>query len=88
MLEIGPGVYTAPRMARGVRDRVWAVLEEWFTEVGSGSIVMTWNDPALPGGQRVMVLGAPPCDLIRYDGIYLAQKRVPPENSSGGDQGL
>ena len=30
MLEIGPGVYTAPRMNAGVRERVWAVMQEWY----------------------------------------------------------
>src|SRR5271166_2557028 len=30
MLEIAPGVYTAPRMTKAVRERVWAALGEWF----------------------------------------------------------
>lgn len=85
MLEIGPGVYTAPRMTPAVRDRVWAVLEAWFAETRGGSIIMTWRDPSLPGGQRVLVLGSPPCDLVRYDGVFLAQKRSPPEDESGND---
>lgn len=25
MLEIAPGVYVAPRLSKGVRERVWAV---------------------------------------------------------------
>jgi CRISPR-associated protein Cas2 len=42
MLEMAPGVYTAPKMNRAVRKRVWGVLEEWFNELGGGGIVMTW----------------------------------------------
>jgi CRISPR-associated protein Cas2 len=75
MLEIGPGVYTGPRMTRGVRDRVWSVLEEWFFEIGGGSIIMTWHDPSLPGGQDIRILGGPPCELVEHDGVFLARKR-------------
>jgi CRISPR-associated protein Cas2 len=76
MLEIGPGVYTAPRMTHAVRERVWAVMEEWFGELGGGSIVMTWSDPSLPGGQRIAALGSPHCELGRQDGVYLVRKRA------------
>ncbi|HPP12752.1 MAG TPA: type I-E CRISPR-associated endoribonuclease Cas2e, partial [bacterium] len=30
MLEIAPGVYTAPGMNPAARDQVWRVLEGWF----------------------------------------------------------
>ncbi|WP_460034964.1 type I-E CRISPR-associated endoribonuclease Cas2e [Methylothermus subterraneus] len=30
MLELAPGVYSAPRLSPAVRARIWAVLEEWF----------------------------------------------------------
>ena len=36
MLEIAPGVYTAPRMTSGIRERVWAVLATWYAELGGG----------------------------------------------------
>ena len=29
MCEIAPGGYTAPRLTKAVRERVWAVLESW-----------------------------------------------------------
>jgi CRISPR-associated protein Cas2 len=51
MLELAPGVYTAPRMTRGIRERVWRVVESWHGELGQGSIVMTWAEPGLPGGR-------------------------------------
>jgi CRISPR-associated protein Cas2 len=76
MLEIGPGVYTGPRMTRAVRDRVWMVLEKWFGETGGGSIVLTWNEPAMPGGQDIRTLGLPPIDLVLQNGVILARRRL------------
>jgi len=76
MLEIGPGVYTAPSMTRAVRDRVWAVLESWFDHAGGGSVIMTWQDSTLTGGQSVKALGSPPYDIVDLFGVYIARKRV------------
>lgn len=75
MLEIAPGVYTAPRMTRGVRERVWTVLEEWHTALKKGSVVMTWRDKKAPGGQQVQVLGLPIKDLWEtYDHILVRRQ--------------
>jgi CRISPR-associated protein Cas2 len=75
MLEIGPGVYTSPRMTPAVRARVWGVLEEWFNEIGGGSIVITWLDPQAVGGQAIASLGCPAYELYEHDGGFLARKR-------------
>ena len=45
MLEIAPGVYTAPDMTRAVRERVWVVLDDWHSTARTGGIVMTWRRP-------------------------------------------
>jgi CRISPR-associated protein Cas2 len=74
MLEIAPGVYTAPRMTRGIRDRVWLVLEEWYQEIAGGMILMTWRDKSLRGGQAIRVLGSSPTDLVDVDGLFLARR--------------
>lgn len=74
MLEIAPGVYTAPRMNAGIRARVWEVLVGWYPATVEASIVMTWTDPSLPGGQGVQVLGETPRELLDYDGIFLARR--------------
>jgi CRISPR-associated protein Cas2 len=74
MVEIAPGVYTAPAMTRGVRERVWRVLAEWFEELGGGSIVMTWHDPAAPARQGLAILGDPPLALIDADGVLLGKR--------------
>lgn len=71
MLEIAPGVYTSPRMDAGVRERVWKVLEEWFGELGGGSIVMTWPDARAVCGQGVRTLGLPPRSFAELDGLVV-----------------
>ena len=73
MLEIAPGVYTAPRMSKRVRDRVWQVMEEWLGELGGGGVTMTWADRSLPGGQGVRILGSPKKELLDHGGLLLAR---------------
>ena len=74
MVEIAPGVYTSPTMTRAVRERVWAVLSDWFGELGGGSIVMTWRDPSLPARQGVALLGEPAKTLADQDGVLLVKR--------------
>ena len=68
MLEIAPGVYTAPLMSKGVRERVWAVLADWYRQLGGGAIVMTWRDPTEPCGQGIRTLGLPSHTFVELDG--------------------
>lgn len=68
MLEIAPGVYTAPRMSRAVRERVWIVLREWYEQFGGSSIVMTWRDSGEPCGQGIATLGLPDRTFAELDG--------------------
>ena len=74
MLEIAPGVYTGPRMSRGVRERVLCVLEEWWAAAPGGSIVMTWSDPSVRGGQAVLTFGMPAVEVEEADGLFLARR--------------
>lgn len=76
MCEIAPGVYTAPRMTAGVRERVWQVLASWYEPGPEAAILMTWPEPALPGGQEIRTLGLPRQDLCEHDGVYLARRAV------------
>ena len=73
MLEIAPGVYTSPEMTSGIRDRIWDVLMRWHGELGTGSIVMTWQDPSAPGQQSIRSLGEPPKEIVDADGVYLVR---------------
>lgn len=79
MLEIAPGVYTAPQMSAGVRERIWDVLSDWF-QFGAtpgtdpeqhASIVLTWRDKDAPGGHGIETLGVPAKALVDVDGFYI-----------------
>ncbi len=74
MLEVATGVYTGPRLSRGVRERVWRVLRDWHGELRRGSIVMTWRDGQSPGGQAVLSLGEPTRQLVEVDGVLLVRR--------------
>ncbi len=78
MIEIAPGVYTAPTMTKGVRERVWRVMTDWFGTLGGGSIVMTWRDPTAPGHQGLATLGLPARTLVNADGVLLGKREQPP----------
>ena len=74
MLELGPGVYSAPRLSVAVRERVWDVVSEWFLLESEASVVMVWADPQVPGGQNVKVLGIPPVELVEVDGMIVSRR--------------
>ena len=76
MCEIAPGVYTAPRMVAGVRERVWSVLEEWWMAYPECAVLMTWPDPKETGGQSVRALGVPRKDLHQHHGVFLARREA------------
>jgi CRISPR-associated protein Cas2 len=79
MLELAPGVYSAPRISPAVRERLWTVLNDWFSAEQDASIVFLWADPQSPGGQRVQVLGIPPVELVEIDGLLVTRR----EKSAG-----
>ncbi|MGE0626239.1 MAG: type I-E CRISPR-associated endoribonuclease Cas2e [Hyphomicrobiaceae bacterium] len=53
MLEIAPGFYVGPRISKGVRDRIWSVMEDWHGQLQQGSITMAWRETGAPGGLKV-----------------------------------
>jgi CRISPR-associated protein Cas2 len=76
MLEIAPGVYTAPRMSKAVRQRLWNVLADWWQMSMEGSVIMTWSDRTAAGGQSILALGVAQKEIVQYYGVHLA--RIPP----------
>jgi len=74
MCEIAPGVYTAPRMSAGVRERVWSVLCDWYEPDPEHAILMTWKEPRAPGGQSIRSMGIPRQDLRSHQGVFLARR--------------
>lgn len=81
MLELTPGVYTAPRISPAVRDRIWTVISDWFWFEKDASVIMIWQERQMTGGQAVRTLGIPPIRLVDVDGILLAHH---PASQSAG----
>ena len=82
MLEVAPGVYVSPDLSSGVRERVWAVLEDWFTTLGNGAVAMIWRDGAVAGGLALRHLGDPPKEIRDADGVLLVKRLRSAENST------
>ena len=74
MLEASPGVYIGPRLSKGVRERVWSVLEDWHGTLKTGSVVMIWRDSAASGGLCILSLGEPPKDIVEHEGSLLVRR--------------
>ena len=74
MLEVAPGVYVSPDLSSGVRERVWGVLEDWFTALGNGAVVMLWRDGTGAGGLALRQLGDPPKEIRDADGVLLVKR--------------
>jgi CRISPR-associated protein Cas2 len=74
MGEISPGVYVAPRMSPGVRERIWRVMEDWHHDCGERSVVMLWPELKQPGGLAIRSLGKPRYSMLRVGDLYLVQR--------------
>ena len=75
MLEVAPGVYVAPDMSAGVRDRVWTVITNWYGELGRGAVLLLWREPKAVGAVRMETLGDPPKEIVDADGILLVKRK-------------
>ena len=74
MLEVSPGVYVAPDMSKGVRERVWEVIRGWHMALGRGSVTLLWRDKAAVGHLRIETLGQPPKNIVDADGVLLVKR--------------
>ncbi len=74
MLEVSAGVYVAPDLSTGVRDRVWSVLSDWHAVLARGAIVMVWRDGTAAGRLRIETLGEPPKKIVDADGVLLVKR--------------
>lgn len=74
MPEIAPGVFVSPELSRGVRERVWTVLDAWWQAVPGGSVLMVWRDEAAPGRLGLLSLGLPPRELADLDGVLVVRR--------------
>jgi len=76
MLELGPGVYAHPRMSAGVRDRLWAVLQDWHGQLARGSLVMCFADTGAAGAMGLRTLGEPPKAVVDHEGVLLVRRAL------------
>jgi CRISPR-associated protein Cas2 len=74
MLEVAPNVFVAPRMNMAVRERVWGVVAEWYSQESQGSLVMVWRDLNEVGGVGLAHLGAQPRELVEMDGMWITRR--------------
>lgn len=74
MPEIAPGVFVSPELSRAVRERLWTVLDGWWSGMPGGSIVLTWRDDAAPGRLGLLTLGLPKRTLVELDGALLVRR--------------
>ena len=75
MPEAAPGVYVAAELSKGVRERLWTVLADWWTALPGGSILLVWKDDTAPGRLGLRVLGLPPRELADLDGALLVRRK-------------
>jgi CRISPR-associated protein Cas2 len=73
MPEVAAGVFTAPELSRGVRERIWTVLTDWWGQKPGGSVLMVWRDDKAPGGLGVASLGEPSRELANLDGVIVTR---------------
>lgn len=76
MLEISSGVYAQPDMSAAVRERVRAVLEDWWSYYQQGSVVMTWPTPGKDKRQEVWTAGEPAKEILEYEEVHLVRREV------------
>jgi CRISPR-associated protein Cas2 len=75
MPEVAPGVFVAPALSRGVRERIWTVLAGWWDGMPGGSILLVWRDDTQPSGLGLRSLGMPPRELTDVDGLLLVRRK-------------
>jgi CRISPR-associated protein Cas2 len=73
MPEVASGVFTSPELSRAVRDRLWAVLSDWWSTKPGGSIIMVWKDEHAAGRLGVTSLGEPSRQLADIDGVLVTK---------------
>lgn len=72
MLELAPGVYASPILNARAREKVWAVVSDWYAQLGDGSLTLVYPDKHAEGGLVVRSLGTPPRMPVRLDGVLLS----------------
>jgi CRISPR-associated protein Cas2 len=75
MPEIAPGIYVSPGLTQPVRERLWAVVADWWRERPGGSVVLAWKDDTASGRLGIQTLGLPPVNLVDIEGVLVVHRR-------------
>jgi CRISPR-associated protein Cas2 len=76
MPEVAQGVYVSPELSAGVRDRIIAVLSEWWLSQPGGSIICIWKDRGSVGGLAIRTFGLPSRRLADLDGALVLMRNL------------
>jgi CRISPR-associated protein Cas2 len=75
MPEVAPGVYVSPDVSKAVRERIWAVVSDWWTVPPGVAVVVAWREATASGGLGLLTLGTPPVKLADIDGLLLVRRK-------------
>jgi CRISPR-associated protein Cas2 len=81
MLEVAPGVYVSPKLSKATRERMIAVVSNWYSALSRGSITVIWRASDKTGGIGLMTFGEPPKDIADVDGLFLMRRRLRPDQT-------
>lgn len=70
MLNVHTGVYVSMDLDAGSRDRVWAVLEDWWQWEPRGQAVMIYRDKSKPMEIDFRILGGTKRPMVEYEEQY------------------
>lgn len=70
MLNPHPGTYVSRDLDKGVQERVWSVLSDWYECDMRGMIVMISLDKSKPMGLDILSLGSPKREIVELEGHY------------------
>jgi CRISPR-associated protein Cas2 len=74
MPEVATGVFASPELSKGVRERIWTVLDDWWRTKPGGSVLMVWKDDGATGRLGVVSLGEPSRALADLDGVLVTRR--------------
>ena len=75
-----PAYIGHPRMSSGVRNLVWEVLSDWYSQLCRGSIPITWGDGAAQGRLGSPHLASRP-KVGFHDAMLLVRRHLPTTTS-------
>ena len=70
MINPHPGTYVSRDLDKGVQERLWAILSEWYECDARGMVVMIRLDKSKSMGLDILSLGSPKREIVELEGHY------------------